>query len=105
METIIPAEISEGEKQIVLLTHDESCFKAHDGKQRVWMKGEKNALYPKHSGRSIMVSQFLCQCHGAMEVMLTEEILQNFPALSENPGESIETLKVIKPGKMPMVIG
>ena len=41
MEIIIPAEVPDGEKKIVLLTHDESCFEAHDGKQKVWMEGDK----------------------------------------------------------------
>ena len=99
MNTIIAPELSEGEKKIVLVTHDESCFDAHDGKRCVWKEGENHALYPKGSGRSIMVSQFLCPCHGAMQITLTEELIEQYPSLSGIPGDVIETVRVIKPGK------
>lgn len=99
MNTIIQPELLDGEKKIILVTHDESCFEAHDGKRCVWMEREKTVLYPKGSGRSIMVSQFLCQCHGPMQISLTPELLEQYPSLSGSPGDIIETVKIIKPGK------
>ena len=99
MNTVISPELSDGGKKIVLITNDESSFDAHDGKRFVWKEVEKQSLYPKGSGRSIMILQFLCQCHGAMEVTLTEELFEQYPSLSGTPGDVIETVKVIKPGK------
>ena len=48
-----------------------------------------------------MVSQFLCQCHGHMEFTLTEEILSQFPILGRygSVGSTVETCRIIKPGK------
>lgn len=99
METVIPPELGDGEAKVVLVTHDESSFEAHDGKRFVWIESEKNLLRPKGAGRSIMVSQFLCMCHGAMEITLTDDILERFPHLPGVPGQKVETLRVIKPGK------
>jgi hypothetical protein len=67
-------------------------------KRTVWVEGNKKALRPKGSGKSLMVSQFLCQCHGHMEVTLTEDILQQFPQAGD-VGETLATLRIIKPGK------
>jgi hypothetical protein len=49
--------------------------------------------------RSVMVSQFLCQCRGAMEITLSDQLLCQFPSLSGVPDDKVESLKVIKPGK------
>ena len=59
METLIPPEIHDGEAKVVLPTHDESSFEAHDGKRFVWLESEKDLLRLKGSGRTLMVSQFL----------------------------------------------
>jgi hypothetical protein len=72
MDIVISADLRVGEKKVVLLTHDESSFEFHGGKRFVWLESEKNVLKPKGSGRSLMVSQFLCQCQGAMEITLTD---------------------------------
>ena len=89
----------DGEKKVVLVTHDESSFEAHDGKRFTWLESEKNLLRPKGSGRSIMVSQFLCQCHGAIEITLTDQLIQKYPNLCGVPGDKVESLRSIKPGK------
>ena len=96
MDVIIPPHLDPGETKLVLVTHDETCFDSHDSKRTVWVEGDKNALKPKGSVKSIMVSQFLCQCHGHMEVTLTESILEQFP-LAGNLGETIANLRTIKP--------
>ena len=98
MEVIIPPQLKQGENKLVLVTHDETCFDSHDSKRTVWVEGDKKALRPKGSGKSIMVSQFLCQCHGHMEVELTEDLLQQSPQKGKI-GETLSTLRIIKPGK------
>ena len=46
-----------------------------------------------------MVSQFLCQSHGAMAITVTLKLLEKFPNLSGVPRDKIESLRIIKPGK------
>ncbi|KAF8543086.1 hypothetical protein BDD12DRAFT_933621 [Trichophaea hybrida] len=55
----IPHDLPEGEKPIVLITHDESTFNANDGKQKGWMRKGHQLLQQKNKGRGIMVSGFL----------------------------------------------
>ncbi|ETV79110.1 hypothetical protein H257_07846 [Aphanomyces astaci] len=53
-------------EEVVWVTHDESIFYANDDGGMVWT----NAAYPdlpkKGRGRSVMVSDFLCPCHGRL---------------------------------------
>jgi hypothetical protein len=64
MEVIIPPELSDGERRVVLITHDESTFYCNEGKPLMWMENGKNKLLPKCKGTSLMVSGFCCDCHG-----------------------------------------
>lgn len=99
METVIPAELHSEEQKLVLLTHDESCFESNDAKRSIWLEGENHTLRPKGSGRSLMVSQFLCQCHGQMDLIVTEAMAAEFPELEGLVGLKYESLRTIKPGK------
>lgn len=99
MDVVVLPELNLTEKKLVLLTHDESCFESNDGTNVVWIEQGKTNLRPKGMGRSMMVSQFLCQCHGHMEVEVTEELRQRFPLITQAPGKLLETLRIIKPGK------
>ena len=56
----------DSERKIVLVTHDESCFSSNDGRKTIWLDQDHNILRPKGEGRSIMVSAFLCECHGLL---------------------------------------
>lgn len=53
-----PITLLEGEKPLVLITHDESTFNANDGKRRIWMKNGHQPIRPKAHGKGIMVSGF-----------------------------------------------
>ena len=64
MDTVIPPELEEGEKRVVLITHDESTFYCCEGKPLMWMENGKNKLLPKTKGTSLMISGFCCDCHG-----------------------------------------
>lgn len=55
-----------GCREAVLSTHDESTFYANDGKKLFWMENRKKKLLPKSAGQSIMISGFMCACHGFM---------------------------------------
>jgi len=89
MKQIPPAA---GVKPLVYVVHDESIFTAHDGKSTVWREKGSVFLRPKGEGRSLMVSEFLCECHGPMK--LTDEQRRAHPAI-----EHSETLVIIAPGK------
>ncbi len=54
-----PPNLSENEKPLVLVTHDESTFNSNDGKRRIWMENGKQPLRPKGRGKGIMASEFL----------------------------------------------
>jgi len=55
----LPPGLLQGEKPLVLVTHDESTFNANDGKRKMWMEDGKQPLRPKGKGKGIMVSGFL----------------------------------------------
>ena len=69
LETAIRPEPRDGEQPIILVTHDESCFSSHEGKKTIWMEASRSPLRPKGQGRSIMVSEFLCECHGRLQLL------------------------------------
>ena len=77
MDIIIEPQLNPGEKEIVQVTHDECHFYANDGQRRIWMREDEDILRSKHQGRSIMVSAFLCPCHGLLR--LSDEQLQANP--------------------------
>lgn len=59
-EQSIEPELSEGEKKIVLVTHDECTFYANDGKTSRWVEKGEASIFPKGPGGSIMVNEFVC---------------------------------------------
>jgi hypothetical protein len=91
METVILPDLSATERNLILVTHDESCFSSYDGRTTIWMDQDRKVLRPKGDGRSIMVSAFLCECHG---------LLQLPPELAkEHPNVPSEAFVIIQPGK------
>jgi hypothetical protein len=74
MTTIIEPELMDGERRLVLLTHDESCFSVHDGKRTVWFDEDNRPIRPKGEGRSIMVLEFIYECHGPMKLSVQEQL-------------------------------
>ena len=89
-ETAIRPELEDGVRPLVLVVQDESCFAANDGRQSVWMEDGKAKLRPKGQGRVIMVSEFLCECHGRLKLSDEDQIL--YPFLPS------EATVIIKPG-------
>jgi hypothetical protein len=79
METCIQPELSSGERKVILVTQDECIFQAHDGNRKIWQESSKKEIRPKGPGASIMVSGFLCQCHGLLR--LPSDIAELDPAL------------------------
>ncbi len=83
--TIILAELHESEKKHVLVTHDETYFYASDDAKMSWVTPGETILKKKDQGRAIMVSDFVCPCHGSMNAFVD--------------GVLLESSAIIKPGK------
>ncbi len=66
MTEVTNPSLNNGDKQVVLITHDESTFYANDGNKIIWMEGGKKKMRPKSVGSSVMLSGFVCDCHGFM---------------------------------------
>ena len=90
MNTVTTPFLQLGQRPRILVTHDESCFSLHDGKPTIWMDNNR-PLRPKGQGRSIMVSEFVCECHGPMK--LNEELR------GRHPDVPVATCTIITPGK------
>ena len=91
MNDQIPPDLVYREQRIVLVTHDESCFSSNDGRATIWFDEDHRPLRPKGEGRWLMVSEFMCECHGPLK--LTAELQ------TMHPNEPCESLEIIAPGK------
>lgn len=89
MEKVVPPVLLPNERPLILVTHDESCFSAHDGRNYVWLDEGSKPIRPKGDGRSVMVSALLCECHGLLR--LSDEQKSQHP-------EILEATVIIKPG-------
>lgn len=67
MELIVPQE-ERSARQVVFVTQDECIFQAHAGRRKIWQEDSRKILRPKGEGASIMVSAFLCPCHGIIRI-------------------------------------
>ena len=57
--------LREGEKEVVLVTHDEMIVHANDATKYFWQEhSSTKSIRPKSNGSSLMVSGFSCVCHG-----------------------------------------
>lgn len=60
--------LMDGEKRVVLITHDETTCYCCEGKRLMWMENGKKKILPKTNGTSILISGFTCKCHGFMSL-------------------------------------
>jgi hypothetical protein len=63
----VEPDLKEGERKMVHITHDESCFCSSDSRRSFWIEKGSSRLAKKGRGSCIMVSQFLCPCHGEIK--------------------------------------
>ena len=66
--TVEEPTLVDGQTEIVMVVHDECCFSAHDGKDKVWALRGHEPIKKKGEGKSIMISEFLCECHGHLRI-------------------------------------
>lgn len=67
LDVVLEPQLKPGEKELVQVTHHECHFYANDGQQKIWIREDEDILRSKHIGRLIMVSAFLCSCHGLLQ--------------------------------------
>lgn len=60
----LKSKIEEGKDEIVWVSHDESIFYTNDDGSYGWGNEERPDLHKKGKGKCIMVSDFICPCHG-----------------------------------------
>jgi hypothetical protein len=60
----IPLDFGDSNTRLVFVYHDESCFNANDGLRSMWLEENEHVLQKKGAGKCIMISGFLCSCHG-----------------------------------------
>ena len=69
--------LADGVKKVVLVTHDECAFHAYDAQGRVWKQKDERLLGKKGHGKTLMVSGFMCPCHGVVHLKDFEPGKQN----------------------------
>jgi len=66
MDVIKEPVLESNEKKLILVVHDESIFQANDV-SKGWVEEGKTILRKKGEGRSLMVSDMYCECHGRLQ--------------------------------------
>ena len=67
MDMALEQECS-SETEIVWVSHDESIFYSNDDGGKGWGSDDHPDIHKKGNGRSIMVSDFICPCHGRLRL-------------------------------------
>ena len=75
MNTIIAPELSEEEKKIVLVTHDESCFNAHEGNMRLERMRKACSLFQRKRAINYSIPIFM-SVSWREQISLTEELIE-----------------------------
>ena len=86
MEDVELPILSPGEKQHVLVVHDESLFYSNDGVSSMWVHPKHPPLRKKGKGRCIMLSEFLC--HGRL--FSTSELDIKYATVKITPGKNAD---------------
>ena len=60
MDIVLPPVLDDGERKLVLVTHDEITFDSNDGKRKLWIEDGMQHLRPNGSGKFKIDSKFLC---------------------------------------------
>jgi len=90
MDRILP-DLADGEKEHILVTHDECIFYSNDGQRGVWAKNGELPLRKKGNGKSIMVSEFLTEVDGRLKLKPTD--------IEQYPTVPVEAREYLEPGK------
>jgi len=67
-QTRVDPNLAPGERPTVFIVHDEATFYCNEGRRIYWLENGKKKILPKSRGQSIMISGFICACHGFMSL-------------------------------------
>ena len=62
----LPPELAGHESKIVPVFHNESTFNPNEDQRYCCLDKDEQILKPKSCGRGLMISEFVCPCHGRM---------------------------------------
>ena len=65
---------------------NESTFYCNEGLKLFWMENGKKKLLPKSRGTSIMISGFMCPCHGFMSACIRGETHKSYKTFEAGKG-------------------
>ena len=80
----IPPDLAEQVQRLVAVFQDESTMYSYQASIGCWVKEGSKLLNKKGLGKSLMVSQFMCPCHGPLfhRHLMTDEDLAAFKGCS-----------------------
>lgn len=91
MESVIqPSRLEVWDTRHVLVTHDECIFYSNDAQDSMWLEEGETIIKKKGQGGSLMISDFLCACHGRLRISQERAIELKIPDSARG---------IIKPGK------
>jgi hypothetical protein len=89
--------LAPGQKKHIWVVQDESCYSANDGTRHSWVNTtsrDGQVLQKKTKGKSLMVSDFLCETYGRLKIPADQQ--QEY--LQQHPNASCEARQFFKPG-------
>jgi len=68
VQNAVPSTLQAGERELVWVIHDECTFYLNDGANIAWLEDNETILRKKSQSAVIMLSEFLCLCHGNLKL-------------------------------------
>jgi len=72
---VVDPQLGVDERLLIMVAHDESIFYSNDSVPAYWKKRWTFPLRKKGLGKGLMVSTFICECHGELRVTVPVDIL------------------------------
>ena len=80
---IIEPTLPPNTSQHIFITHDESSFNANDGPKRGWGPVDEQPLLKKGRGRTLMISDFICETIGVLRLSPEQQLqFPNIPPIA-----------------------
>mmetsp|Transcript_10776 Transcript_10776/g.28361 ORF Transcript_10776/g.28361 Transcript_10776/m.28361 type:complete len:270 (+) Transcript_10776:72-881(+) len=74
----IPPTLNDDEAELVPMFHDEATFQAKDDQKYVRLEQYENLLKLKGGGRGLLISEFICPCHGKVSMRKNILFVKNY---------------------------
>ena len=88
----IRSEEDDEKEELVVIYHDESTFNTNEGQTWIWGEDDRPAILPKTKGSGIMVSDFVEEHGGFLQLTDKEfvEAKQQYPAIEKSAQQCLE---------------